>query len=145
MQKQTFSSQHKSDYFNILFRLSLHCNPNKHIQVYDEERSYQTNGSKVTSSSWWPSESLFSRAAWWGEHSSDVIHWNRNSKYFPFLNNVILPWQHIITGFLLFISQVRKEGEQFITHESLILIQILTEIQFPVNTYFEYYIHIHMQ
>lgn len=88
---------------------TFHCNPNKHIQVYDEERSYQTNGSKVTSSSWWPSESLFSRAAWWGEYSSDVIHWNRNSKYSPFLNNVILPWQHIITGFLLFISQVRKE------------------------------------
>lgn len=38
-----------------------------------------------------------------------------------------------------------KKGEQFITHESLILMQILTEIQFLLNTYFEYYIHIHMQ
>lgn len=109
LQKQTFCSWLSSDYFNILFILSLHCNPNKHIQAYDEERSYQTNGSKVTSSSWWPSESLFSRAAWWGEHFSDVIHWNRNSKYSCFLNNVILPWQHIITGFVLFIFQVRKE------------------------------------
>lgn len=38
-----------------------------------------------------------------------------------------------------------KKGEQFITQESLVLTQILPEIQFLLNTYFEYYIHVRMQ
>lgn len=42
-------------------------------------------------------------------------------------------------------ARTGKKGEQFITQESLILTQILPEIQFLLNTYFEYYIHIHMQ
>lgn len=52
-----------------------------------------------------------------------------------------------ISSLALFRTSPRtgKKGEQFITHESLILMHILTEIQFLLNTYFEYYIHIHMQ
>lgn len=143
--KQTISSWHNSSYFNILFRLSLRCNPNKCTQVYNEERSYQTNGSKVTSTSWWPSESLFSKLPD-GVNIPVMLFIEIGTPNIPLFRAKSFYLDNI-SSLALFCTSPRtgKKGEQFITHESLILTQILTEIQFLLNTYFEYYIHIHMQ